>query len=40
MPSTFIAKMSARSMMPCDSHEACRVKTDIVRILTRRNESA
>jgi hypothetical protein len=32
--------MSVRSTMLCESHEVRRVKTDIVRILTRGNESA
>jgi hypothetical protein len=35
MPSTFIAKMSVRSTMPCEQHEARRVS-----ILARGNESA
>jgi hypothetical protein len=40
MPATFIAKIGVRSTMPCDWHEARRVKTDIVRIPARGNESA
>ena len=40
MPSTFIAKLSVRSTMRCDSQAARRVKTDMVRIHTRGTESA